>query len=193
MSGAKRPLTTAQIEQRRKAAKARTTKKDVIVSAPEYVAKAMDLALNRAVEQQVVPELAPPTNGIQSLVGAYVLAWQARYKTKARPAVTKAIGVFKLLLRERSVAEITELLQVYCQMNDPWFQTKSHDVVTFGENIGKIAIARDKGHERPNGEKHWTEIYAERIKKGDERDGQTIRNADQSTQLTMATDVRKRT
>lgn len=103
-----------------------------------------------------------PTNAVQFLIATYIEAWQARYKTKARPEVKKCIGIFKSMLTQRKAQEIAQLLQVYCQMDDKWFLTKHHDVATFHENIGKVAVALDKGHERSNGEKHWTDIAKER-------------------------------
>lgn len=97
------------------------------------------------------------------VIGAYVTAWQDRYRTKARPELRKAYGVFKKLLEDRSADELTALLQIYCQMNDAWFVTKHHDAVTFAENIGKVAVAADKGHEcGKNGERSWVEIVRER-------------------------------
>lgn len=102
-----------------------------------------------------------PGKETQFLIATYVDAWQARYKTKARPEISRSIGVFKAILTERRPEEIAELIQVYCQMDEPWFKKKRHDIVTFRENIGAVALARDKGHERFEGEKHWTEIVAE--------------------------------
>jgi hypothetical protein len=107
----------------------------------------------------------PAENGaVHGLIGCYIRAWQDRYKTKARPDIAPAIGVFRKLLKERSAEELSLLLQVYCQMDDKWFQTKHHDIGTFGANVGKVAVAREKGHERPNGERHWMEIHQERSK-----------------------------
>ena len=97
-----------------------------------------------------------------TLIGTYITAWQDRYRTKARPDVTRAYGVFKKLLESRSTEELVTLLQVYCQMNDEWFGKKHHDVVTFYENIGKVAVAADKGHEcGKNGERSWMDIVRE--------------------------------
>jgi len=104
----------------------------------------------------------PENSGIGLLIKVYIDAWRQRYQTKAKPDITKAIGVFRGLLKQRKPEEIAELLQVFCQMEDKWFGTKGHDIVTFGANIGKIALAHDKGHERPNGEKSWMEIVEER-------------------------------
>jgi hypothetical protein len=96
------------------------------------------------------------------LITCYVDAWRARYKTQARPEVQKCIGVFQRLLAERSVEELCELVQVYCQMDDKWFGTKHHDIGTFAANISKVVVAHDKGHERgASGERSWIEIAEE--------------------------------
>lgn len=148
-----KPLSIAQIEQRRKACEARLRK-----TAPKPP--------SRSPSKPAALALSEPTNPTQILIGTYVASWQARYGTKARPDVTNCIGVFRKLLRERSVTEISELVQVYCQMNDEWIKRLHHDIGTFSARIGQVALARDKGFERPNGEKHWTEIVAEREAEG---------------------------
>lgn len=153
-----RPLTPAQLAQRRNAIQKRYEK-------PTEATESVEVACQPTLP--TVPEVKPP---LPLLIGVYVKGWQERYKTKARPEVTKGIGVLTKMLKERSVGEVAELLQVYCQMDDPWFQTKKHDIVTFGESIGKVALAHDKGHERPNGERHWTEIVKEREAKAKAND-----------------------
>lgn len=69
------------------------------------------------------------------------------------------MGIFRQLLREKSPSELSELIQVYCQMEDPWFKTKGHDIATFHANISKVALARDKGREE--GPKTWQELAKE--------------------------------
>lgn len=102
-----------------------------------------------------------PGQNVHFLIATYIDSWRKRYKTKERPDLRQAMGVFKVLLKERSVQQLSELVQVYCQMDDKWFVTKHHDIATFSANVGKVAVARDKGHERPNGEKSWIEIVKE--------------------------------
>lgn len=162
---ARRPLTTAQLEQRRAAARSRTTAPDT--GQLPGCDRAPTAPLPAVVKPPSVPTVRSPVpaqNVVHGLIGAYVRAWQARYRTKARPDITPAIGVFRRLLKERPAEQLAELIQVFCQMDDPWFQTKHHDIATFGANVGKVAIARDKGYERPNGERHWMEIHEERTK-----------------------------
>lgn len=95
--------------------------------------------------------------GIGRLIKAYVDAWQLRYQTKGRPEVTKAIGIFRSLLAERAEEELIELVQVFCQMQDPWFVTKRHDIATFKENIGKVVLAREKGFESTDVD--WSSVF----------------------------------
>lgn len=134
--------------------------------ASDGVSVAQVASQNRASAGAVVVAAGrqPGQASVSLVIAAYITAWQARYQTKARPEVTKCIGVFRALLKERPVDELVSLVQVYCQMEDPWFVTKHHDIGTFASNIGKVALALDKGHERPRGEKHWTEIYEERTR-----------------------------
>lgn len=120
-----------------------------------------------AVKEKGEKKKTTPNPGIGRLIKAYVDAWQARYKTKGRPEVTKAIGIFRSLLTERSEEELIELVQVFCQMQDPWFVTKRHDIATFRENIGKIVLARDKGFESTD--VNWKTVF------GDEDGAKKIR------------------
>lgn len=124
-------------------------------------------------------------NCLQLLIGTYIEHWQKRYTTKARPQVTKCIGVFKAMLEERRSDEIMQLLQVYCQMSNPWFVTKRHDIASFAENINSVVIARDKGYEpsNPTSEKSWMEMAKEKETKGD--DGR-IQLTNQSLKLPVA-------
>lgn len=101
---------------------------------------------------------------ISHLIRIYIETWQKRYQTKARPEITKAMGIFKRLRRDYSLLQLSDYLQVYCGMDDKWFCEKRHDVVTFGENIGKVALAADKGI-------NSTDVNWDRVFGGD--DGQT--------------------
>jgi hypothetical protein len=169
----RRPLTTAELEQRRAAARSRYTPASTephgvrtATAGGTAVARTSGTASALPAVRHVAVETgrAGGKNTVHHLIGAYIRAWQARYRTNARPDVTPAIGVFRKLLKERSAEELSQLVQVYCQMDDKWFQTKHHDIGTFGANVGKVAVAREKGHERPNGERHWMEIHEERSK-----------------------------
>lgn len=99
-------------------------------------------------------EQPPPSIQSQSAIGSvqnniliatYIEAWQERYKTKNRPDISKAAQIFKRLsVGGYSQEKIQEDLKVYCKMTDDWFVRKCHDIVTFGENIGKIELERDR-------------------------------------------------
>jgi hypothetical protein len=84
-------------------------------------------------------------HAIQFLIKSYIDFWRLRYRTSARPDISKATGVFKVLLASYSADQLRELLEVYVQMDDKWFATKRHDLATFREHVGKVALARDKG------------------------------------------------
>ena len=114
---------------------------------------------NKSGKLGTIPSRSTDGQGVSKLIGCYVEGWQRRYQTKARPEVTKCIGVFKSLLTERGAEEISQLLQVYFQLTEPWFETKRHDIVTFKENIGKIALAHDKGLESTH--VNWDRVFGD--------------------------------
>lgn len=82
--------------------------------------------------------------GTNLVVSAYVKAFQARYGT--RPVLPgKTQGQIKNLLRSIPVDRVVDMIQVYCQMDTPWFVTKRHDITTFIENLNPVAVALDTG------------------------------------------------
>lgn len=93
----------------------------------------------------------PPPEGISRFIATYAKAWNDRYKS--RPDLRgKVQGQIKTFLRDMPLNRSCELIQVYCQMDDPWFVKKCHDFTTFLENIGKVNIAYDTGRQVPTGE-----------------------------------------
>ena len=90
----------------------------------------------------------PPSREVSSLVAAYVKAFQARYGSTVRPDVSpKVVGQMKRLLEYTPLERASALVQVYCQMRDPWFEKKAHDFSTFAENLSKVGLALDRGEE----------------------------------------------
>lgn len=168
MESGEKNVTRLQVDSKRKAGKARVAKAKrgpggKFLPAQPSTTQHVLVNLNDPKNAlKVQNQLVAYNNGVSTLIATYVRSWQAKYKTKARPELRPAMGIFKACLKERSVEELHELIQVFCQMDDKWFLTKHHDIATFGANIGKVALARDKGHERPNGEKSWQEIAKER-------------------------------
>lgn len=85
---------------------------------------------------------APPGMGL--FIATYAKAWETRWQS--RPDLRgKVQGQIKTFLFDTPLERACELIQVYCQMDEPWFVTKCHDFGTFLENIGKVNIALDTG------------------------------------------------
>ena len=106
--------------------------------------------------------IAPTSaNQVSSLIGIYVKSWQLRYGTNARPQVGgKEQGILKRLVKDDSVQNLAILIQAYCQMSDPWFEKKVHDLATFEQNLNKVSLALDKGRNNPT-ERTWEDIVDE--------------------------------
>lgn len=79
-------------------------------------------------------------------IGTWVKAWQLKFGEKTRPSLTGRVqGQVKTLLRDVPIDRACALAQVYFQMDDPWFKTKSYDFGTFIENLNKVGLALDTG------------------------------------------------
>jgi hypothetical protein len=86
------------------------------------------------------------TEGVGIFISQYVKAYQRRYTQKARPVLSgKVQGQIKRFVAEHPLERACELIQVYLQMPDPWFETKAHDFTTFLENLNKVGLALDTG------------------------------------------------
>lgn len=89
-------------------------------------------------------EKRSPPPGMGLFIATYATAWKARWKS--RPDLRgKVQGQIKTFLADCPIDRACELIQVYCQMEEPFFVTKCHDFGTFLENIGKVNIALDTG------------------------------------------------
>jgi hypothetical protein len=78
--------------------------------------------------------LEPPSGDSpgRRFVAAYVKAFQAKYGNETRPQITgKVAGQIQNLLKSVPLERAIQLVQVYLQMDDRWFETKHprlHDV-----------------------------------------------------------------
>jgi len=101
-----------------------------------------------------------PVNNTRQFIGAYVKAFQARYGENVRPDLSgKVQGQIKTLLKTTPIERACQLIQVYLQMDTPWFKTKGHDISTFISNLNPIGIALDTG-EQQNGI-NWSKLKKE--------------------------------
>lgn len=102
----------------------------------------------------------PPNPDVGNFVGAYVKVFQGRYGDKTRPDLSgKVQGQIKRFLVDHPVERAINLIQVYFQIDDKWFETKHHDFTTFIENLNKIGVALDTG-QRPGGI-NWDKVFGE--------------------------------
>lgn len=94
------------------------------------------------------PQADPSNQDVARLIATYVESFQKRYGPKARPDVSgKVRGLMQRLLKDYPIDRACELVQVYLQMEEPWFKTKCHDFVTFTENLSKVNVAHGTGND----------------------------------------------
>lgn len=108
----------------------------------------------------------------QAFLAAYVKSFQFRYGANTRPAIGgREAGLVKRILAANPLERSCALVQVYLQMDDKWFVTKCHDLVTFYENLGKVGLALDKGVRDPGKKKTDIEAILKRIESEKQTDG----------------------
>lgn len=108
-------------------------------------------------------------NAVPFFIQAYVDAWRVRYPGERKPDLGgKVRGRIKTFLADVSVDEAIDLIQVYLQLDDPWFKTKCHDFETFMQNVTKVSAALGAGKQNP-GKKDWYELFLEQEKEREER------------------------
>lgn len=94
----------------------------------------------------------------QVFIATYCEAYKSRYGVN--PIVTpKDGGICQRLLKAVPIEKARHLIQAYLQMEDRWFMTKCHDLVTFEQNLGKVAIALANGTKDPHEKDFWKHVF----------------------------------
>lgn len=142
----------------------------VRIPASTRIASALERIAN-ALEEKNIPQPAlrktrkrssPTTSPSQSqpLIATYCEAYKLRYGIN--PVIDgKTQGQVSQLLKAVPATRLSELLQAYLQMDDPWFKTRCHDFSTFVGNLGKVAISLANGTQDPHEKRYWQKVYGE--------------------------------
>ena len=108
---------------------------------------------------------AAPAN----LVPVYCDAFKKRYGSS--PTITKRdAGQLQGLVKSLGFEKASYLIQVYLQIDDPWFKKKYHDLRTFFGNLNQISVALASG--KSPAVLDWDVVFG-REKKSDSRALQT--------------------
>jgi hypothetical protein len=94
--------------------------------------------------QADLPSMPTPT---QEFIGAYVKAFQSRYPGGRPDLSPKVQGGIKRLLAGMPLDRACAMIQVYLQLDEPWFKTKAYDFGTFEQNLSKVGLALDTGRD----------------------------------------------
>ena len=99
--------------------------------------------------------------GKERVIAVYSSAYKSRYQV--RPEIDgKTIGLINSLLKTHSVEKLSNLIDAYLKMDDPWFIKKAHDFSTFRENLTKVSTAMQTGNNLSNEPKR-PKIYHEEL------------------------------
>lgn len=94
----------------------------------------------------------------QDFIATYCEAYKKRYGVN--PIVTpKDGGICQRLLKAVPLEKAKDLIQAYLQIEDRWFMTKCHDLVTFEQNLGKVAVALANGTKDPHEKDFWKKVF----------------------------------
>lgn len=116
------------------------------------------LSLSKKEKKEELKE--SPNGDIPVFISVYVKAFKSRYGDTRPDLGGKVRGQIKNLIKDVGLNRACDLIQVFLQMEDPWFITKCHDFTTFMTNVQKIGIALDTGKKDPSKkELNWDYIY----------------------------------
>jgi hypothetical protein len=132
-----------------------------LVLAPAPAKKNKEHSVGREVATRPPPS---EPSGAGQFIATYVKAWQQRFGEKTRPALHgRTQGQIKALLKSVPLERACELIQVYFQMDEPWFKTKGYDFGSFIENLDKVGLALDTGQSQPGGI-NWAKVFGDEAK-----------------------------
>lgn len=75
----------------------------------------------------------------KSFIARYCEVYKARYQTN--PVISgKGAGIASRLVKDLGEGECLNLIEAYLSMNEPWYLTKKHDLVTFEQNLNAVKL-----------------------------------------------------
>lgn len=117
--------------------------------APESGSKPLTLSLpltlntNTNTKREMTSQSSVPR---QEFIETYSKALKSKYGDNAKLLLTpKIIGQINRLVKDIGITKASDLIQVYFQMDNPWFLKKSHDFGTFIANLQAVALSLDTG------------------------------------------------
>lgn len=88
-----------------------------------------------------------PTNSklkIQDAITTYYEAYEKKYKIKI-VFTAKDIGILTRLGKSIGIKKLCDLIEVYLQSDDKWYEIRHHDLVTFEQNLTRLQVALGSG------------------------------------------------
>lgn len=117
------------------------------------------------------PRGGTPTERVQRFVAAYVTAHQHRFPGQ-RPGDLdhpKVRGQIKAFAKDHpDIDRACELIQIYFQLDRPWFRTKGWDFLTFVSNLNAISQAADAGVDPESGDALFASVAKRYAHEGSE-------------------------
>lgn len=137
--------------------KSATKKKKVTAIASDTPTVASDTSKEVLISQQK----EEAKEKARAFVAAYVKAYQVKFPA-GRPedlSDGKVRGQILNWIKDYSLERAKQLIQVFFQMDNKWFQQKGYDFMTFRNNLNLIGQALDSGVD-PSGSKiDWEYVF----------------------------------
>ena len=93
-------------------------------------------------------------------IKAYCDEYKARYGSN--PVINgKAAGIAKRVVKDIGLPKAIRMIQTYVAMNDSWFVTRAHNLITFEDNLDKVARMMETGTSTSAGQARRAELVSD--------------------------------
>lgn len=100
--------------------------------------------VNKSIKKEVKNLIHSEASPARLLIATYCEAYKAKYTTN--PVIDgRASGTAVRILKDVPLEKAQNLIKCYLEMNDQWFITRGHDLITFEQNLNKVEVFAQTG------------------------------------------------
>lgn len=102
----------------------------------------------------------------QIFVARYIQAFRGKFGETTRPELsTKTLAQIRVFLTQFDLERAVNMIEAYFKIQDPWFETKCYDFVTFMQNIEKVSLSLQTGSNSDKPEQEKKSTLAEQVER----------------------------